>query len=375
MLSISKIDTSSKSQVKDFIQFHYQLYSGCKQWVPPFRSDIALMLNRDKHPFYEHSDADFFVARRKNEIVGRIGVMEVKPFNQYHDVRKAQFYLFDTVNDLQVAQCLFDAAFDWCRKRGLDTMIGPKGFSLFDGYGIQIEGFEHRQMMTMMNYNFDYYPKLMESMGFGKEVDFVSCYLPGDKFNLPEKVSEIARRVRERGKFRVLNFTSKRALLKYAKKIGDAYNKTFVNNWEYYPQTEREINQVIDQVILVANPRLIKLIEYNDEVVGFLFGFPDVSAALQRHDGKINPISVADILLEMKRSRFVSLNGAGVLPEYHGRGGNALMYDEMVKTIRDFKYDNAELTQVAETAKQMRQDLITAGGSAYKNHRVFNHAV
>ena len=375
MLSISKVDTSSKSQVKDFIQFHYQLYSGCKQWVPPFRSDIALMLNRSKHPFYEHSDADFFVARRKNEIVGRIGVMEVKPFNQYHDVRKAQFYLFDAVDDQQVAECLFDAAFDWSRKRGLDTMIGPKGFSLFDGYGIQIEGFEHRQMMTMMNYNFPYYPELMEKMGFEKEVDFVSCYLPGDKFNLPEKVVEIARRVRERGKFRVLNFTSKRALLKYAKKIGDAYNKTFVNNWEYYPQTEREINQVIDQVILVANPRLIKLIEYNDEVVGFLFGFPDVSAALQRHDGKINPISVADILLEMKRSRFVSLNGAGVLPEYHGRGGNALMYDEMVKTIRDFHYDNAELTQVAETAKQMRQDLITAGGSAYKNHRVFNHAV
>lgn len=375
MVSIEKIDTSSKSQVNAFVQFHYDLYKGHPQWVPPFYSDIKAMLNRDKHPYYEHSDADFFVAKRNGEIVGRIALLETKPFNTYHQTRKANFYLFDCIDDQETANCLFDAAFDWSRKRGLDLLIGPKGFSLFDGYGIQIEGNEYRQMMTMMNYNYPYYSKLVETIGFEKEVDFVSCHLPMETFQIPEKIREIAVRVKERGKFKVQNFQSKRELLKYVKRIGEAYNKTFVNNWEYWPMTEREIKYIVDTIITIAVPQLIKLMTYNDEVVGFLFGFPDISAALQRQGGKITPWGLADIMIDLKRTKMVSLNGAGVLPEFHGRGGNALMYYEMEKTIRDFKYNDGELTQVAESASQMRKDLITAGGVPYKNHRVYRRAV
>lgn len=375
MIDIQKVDTGSPKQVNQFVQFHYDLYSKHEQWVPPFYSDIKAMLNRKKHPFYEHSDGDFFIARRNGEVVGRICVLENKPFNKYHDTRKANFYLFDSLDDQEVANSLFEAAFDWSKKRNLDTMVGPKGLSLFDGYGMVVEGFEHRQMMTMMNYNYPYYPKLMESMGFEKEVDFVSCYLAKENFRIPEKAREVARRVAERGKFKVLNFRTKRELLRYAKKIGEAYNKSFVKNWEYWPMTEREIQYVVDTILLVALPRLIKLIEYNDEIVGFLFGFPDISRALKRQGGKLNPISIADILLELNRTDMVSLNGAGILPEYQGRGGNALMYYEMEKTLLDSKYKHGELTQVAETAVQMRKDLITAGGVPYKNHRVFRRVI
>lgn len=377
MISIEKVDTSSKSQVNDFVMFHYNLYAGTPQWVPPFISDIKTMLNRNKHPFYEHSDADFFIARNGKEIVGRIAVLENKAFNRYHDTRKANFYLYDCVDDNEVNSCLFDAAFDWCKKRGLDTMIGPKGFSLFDGYGIQIQGNDRRQMMTMMNYNFPYYQGLVEKLGFEKEVDFVSCYLSKEHFHVPEKIREVARRVEERGKFKIINFRNKRELISYAKRIGVAYNKTFVNNWEYWPLTDREIKYVLDTVILVAIPELIKIITYNEEVVGFLFGFPDISKALQRHGGKITPWGIADILWALNHTDWISLNGAGVLPELHGRGGNALMYYEMEKTMNNsrYNYQHGELTQVAETAVQMRKDLITAGGEAYKNHRVFRRAV
>lgn len=378
MISVQKLDTSSKGQVNEFVEFHYRLYKDNPQWVPPFKDDIRTMLNRNKHPYYEHSDADFFVARRGSEVVGRIAVLENKPFNVYHNTKKAAFYLFDVVDDQDVANHLFDAAFDWSRKRGLDTLIGPKGFSLFDGYGIQIEGYEHRQMMTMMNYNFPYYSTLVENMGFGKEVDFVSCYLSAQNFQIPEKVREVARRVAERGKFKVLNFNKKSDLVKVANKIGDAYNKTFINNWEYWPMTEREIKYIVDTILIVAIPQLIKLITYNDDIVGFLFGFPDISAALQRHGGNITPwnvIGLADILIDLRRTKIISLNGAGVLPEFHGRGGNALLYAEMEKTLHTSNYQHGELTQVAETASQMRKDLITAGGVPYKNHRVYRREI
>jgi hypothetical protein len=375
MFTIHKVDTGSKAQVEEFVQFHYRLYAGHPQWVPPFISDIKAMLNRNKHPFYEHSDADFFVIKQKGEVVGRIGLLENKAYNRYHDKRTANFYLYDCIDDQEAANCLFDTAFDWCRKRNLDVLVGPKGLSLFDGYGIQIEGYEHRQMMTMMNYNFPYYVKALEHIGFEKEVDFVSCYLSPEKFVMPEKAREVARRVSERGKFKVVNFKNKRELVRYADRIGDAYNKTFVNNWEYWPLTQREIKYVLDSILLVAIPNLIKIITYNEDVVGFLFGFPDVSKALQRHGGKITPWGIADIMLELKRTKWISLNGAGVLPEFQGRGGNALMYYEMERTLLDYKYHHAELTQVAESASQMRKDLITAGGLPYKNHRVYRRAV
>src|SRR5258708_5526305 len=200
MVNIQPVDTNDKHQVKKFVKFYYDLYRDCPQWAPPLFMDSYLALNRKKHPFFQHSEADFFIALRGDKVVGRICVGENKPFNNYHKTKKAQFYYFDLIDDLEVAQALFQAAAAWARQRGLDTLVGPKGLSPFDGYGILIEGYEQRQMMTMTNYNFSYYKTLIEAVGFEKEVDFVSCYLPADAFKIPERVERIAQRGLERGK-------------------------------------------------------------------------------------------------------------------------------------------------------------------------------
>jgi len=376
MVTIQLVDTNNKSQAKKFVYFYYDLYRDCPQWVPPLYIDAYLPLNRKKHPFFEHSDADFFLALRDGKVVGRICAGVNKRFNDYHKTKKAQFYFFDSIDDLEVAKALFDAAFDWARQRGLDTMIGPKGLSPFDGYGILVEGFEHRQMMTMMNYNYAYYPKLMEALGFEKEVDFVSCYLPSDAFKIPERVEKIAKRVMERGKLSVKNFKSKKELVSWAQRIGETYNKTFIDNWEYYPFTQGDIDYAVQNVFMVADHRLIKLIMHGDDIVGFLFAFPDASGALQRAKGNLFPFGLIDLLIDMKRTTTVAGNGMGVLPEFQGTGGNALLYYEMGKTMLEFKqFKFVEMTQVAETTHQMRADLKNLNGVEYKNHRVYRKAV
>jgi len=376
MLSIEKIDTNDKVQIKRFVDLPYRLYKDCPQWVPPLFLDAYLPLNRKKHPFFEHSEADFFLAVRDGEVVGRICAANNKLFNEYHKTRKAHFYGFESIDDLDVARGLFAAVTDWAKERGLDTVIGPKGLSPFDGYGILVEGFEHRQMMTMMNYNYDYYPKLMAALGYEKEVDFVSCYLPADSFKIPERVERIAKRVLERGDLWVKQFKSKRELVQWAPRIGYAYNKAFIHNWEYYPFTEGDVKYAVDNVFMIADRRLIKLIMYKDEIVGFLFAFPDVSDALQRVGGRLFPFGIVDILLEMKRTKTISGNGMGILPEFQGKGGNALLYYEMGKTVLGFnQFQHVEMTQVAETTRQMRADLKNLNGVEYKNHRVFCKAV
>jgi GNAT superfamily N-acetyltransferase len=371
MLSIRKIDTSSKKDTKRFVEFPYKLYRDCPQWVPPLFLDAYMFLNRTKHPFYEHSDADFFVAESDGKVVGRVATMENKPYNKYHNKKTANFYLFDCIDDQAVASALFERAFDWARARGLTQVVGPKGFGPLDGYGIQIEGFEHRQMMTMMNYNYAYYPKLVEALGFRKEVDFVSCYLNRDTFKFPARVHSIADRVQQRGTLSVKRFANKKELVAWGPRIGKAYNNAFVNNWEYYPLSEREVEFVIDNIMVIADPKLIKVITHGEDIVGFLFAFPDVSSALQRARGRLFPFGLIDLLLEVRRTKWVAVNGAGVLPKFQGRGGNALMYSEIDKNLREFQFEHGDLTQVAESARDMRRDLENLGGRPYKNHRVY----
>ena len=376
MLSIEKVETRNKAQVRRFVELPHRLYRDCPQWVPPLNLDAYNQLNPQKHPFYEHSDVEFFLAVRDGRDVGRIAAIENRPFNQYHNSKEADFYFFECENDPEAAAALFQTVFDWARARGLDCAVGPKGLGPLDGYGIQVLGFEHRQTMTMLSYNYPYYQELIEAQGFVKEVDFVSCYLPADQFQIPERVERIARRAAERSGLAVKKFKNKKELVSWADRIGDAYNKAFVNNWEYFPFTKREIDFVVENIMTVADHRLIKIVTHGDEAVGFLFAFHDVSAALQRARGRLNPFTLADLLLEMRRTKTVAVNGMGILPEYHGKGGNALLYSEMGRTLLEFRqFSHVEMTQVAESAEQMRADLRNLNGVEYKNYRVYRKAL
>lgn len=372
MITIHKIDTKSKKEVNEFVDLPFRLFKDVPQWVPPLKSGVRDVLNRNKHPYHEHSDADFFVAKDGDEVVGRIAILENKVYNKYHNKKQASFYLYDSVDDQEVANKLFECAFDWSHKRGLEYFLGPKGFSPFDGYGFQIDGFQHRQMMNMMNYNRADYPGFMEKLGFTKVVDWVSCYAEIEKFNMPEKVRKVADRVREKGTFKVHQFKTKSELAKFVPLIGQAYNKTFTNNWEYYPLTQKEVDWAFKDLTLVAIPDLMKIITHNDEIVGFLLAFPDISAAFQRHPkGVLTPAMLVDLQREITRSDWIDFNGVGVLPEYHGLGGDALLFDEIEKTAKSHHFIHGELTNIAETAVQMRKNLENLGVKPYKNHRIF----
>jgi len=375
MITVEKIDTSSKAQIRRFVRVPFRLYANDAHWVPPVLIDNEAQLDKQNFPFYEHSEADFFVAVRDGQDVGRVAAIHNRRFNQHHVTHKAQFYFLESEDDAEVVQRLFERVFEWAQARRLDTVIGPKGLGPLDGYGLLVDGFDRRQMMTMMNYNQPYLPRLVEGLGFTKEVDFVSCFADSDTFVFPEKVHQISEKVQQHGTLRVQNFHTIRELKAWAGRIGQAYNKAFINNWEYYPLTEREIAFVVKNLETIADPELIKIIVHDQDVVGFLFAFPDVAAALQRSGGRLLPFGLADMLIEMRRTEWVAVNAAGVLPEFQGRGGNALLYTEMEKTVRKRNFKHAALYQVAETAVNMRRDLENVGGIRYKNHRVYTREI
>jgi hypothetical protein len=371
MIEIIKVDT--KALRKEFVEFQYELYRDCKQFVPPFKTDIYAMMNEKKHPFYDHSISEFFLAKRDGKVVGKLSMLINRPFNEYHGTKDSEFYLFDCIDDQEVANALFDLATRWTLEHGMNRIVGPKGYGPLDGYGIQVEGFEHRQMMNMMNYNYPYYHQLVENYGFVKEVDFVSSYVRLEEFVLPEKIKKAMEIARNRGSLTILSFENKKEIYKWKASLRDAYNKSFVHNWEYYPLTDRELTYVVDNAMAFVLPKMVKfIVNKENEVVGFVLPFPDASAAMQKIKGKLGPVEILRLLRELKRTEWLDFNGIGILPEYQGMGGNALLMGALESAARENpRFVHAELTQVAETATQMRKDLSNLGVRFYKNHRVY----
>ena len=374
MVEIRLVDTENKKQVKEFVQFHYDLYKNCPQWVPPFRNDIEIMLNKKKHPFYEHSDADFFTAWKDGKIVGRTAVLNNTSYNEYHKQNSGDIFLFDSIDDQEVANALFDAAGDWAKKHGLDKLKGPKGFSLFDGYGVLVEGFDRRQSMNFSCYNFPYYQKLYESYGFYKINEYVTMLADVDDFQLPEKVYKVADIVKKRGKLKIKTYSNKAEIKKDASRIAQMYFDSFKNNWEYFPMTQREFDFFVDNVLTFVVPGLLRFItDENDDIVGFLVNFPDVSAAMQRHSGSLlNPALLVDLVLEMKKTNCCAMNGLGLLEKYHKSGGNALLYCSMMDIMKDYpQFKYVEAVQMAESAHEVQQEMATLGLKPIKRHRVY----
>jgi GNAT superfamily N-acetyltransferase len=369
MTSIHKVNTTEPRDVKRFVQFQFDLYRENAQWVPPIVSSAYKQLNRERHTFYQHSEADFFLALQGDEVVGRLAVLEPRKRNSYRNRNGAFFYLFEAVEDIEVARALFAAGFDWARGRGLDEISGPDGFLPGDSLGILVKGFEHRPAMGIV-YNHSYYDEFVKDSGFAKQTDYYSCYAPGD-MEMPERFCRVAEKMKERRGFKVLQFRNKAELRAMAPKVVEAYNAAFADNREFIPMTGPDAERIANRLIDMTLPHLVKVVAKDDLIVGFALGFPDVSAALQRCKGRLYPLGWAMLLLEARRTKWINFNGGGVLPEYRGLGVNAVMYYEMVKTVQEHGFDHADIVQINEQNYKMVQEMEALGVEVYKIHRLY----
>jgi hypothetical protein len=372
---VRKIDTSRARDVRQFIRFPFDLYEDCAQWVPPLIPEMKLALNRSRYPFYRNSEADYYVVESEGQTLGRIAAIENRPYNAYHGTKVAFFYYLDVVNDVQVSRVLFDAAFEWARARGLDAMYGPNGLLRYDGHGLLVEGFEHRPSLGLA-YNYAYYGDLVEDAGFAKSHDYLSGHMARG-YDLPERFYDIAERVKERRGYEVRTFTRKSELLALAPALHRIYEEAFVQVWGYYPVEQQEIETLIRRIATIADPRMIKVVLKDEEPIGFIIAYPDITAAVQRTKGRLWPLGWIQLMRERRRTEWVTFNGVGVLPKYQGMGANALLYTELAKTFmtKDSQFLHGDYVQVAETNLPSLGDAIAMQMEWFKRHRVYKRAL
>ncbi|MBN1992449.1 MAG: hypothetical protein JW953_07065 [Anaerolineae bacterium] len=373
-MPVRKIDAACQKDVRQFVEFPFDLYKDCSLWVPPLVSSVKHALNREKHPFYRHSAADFFVAEHNGQTLGRVAVLNNRNYNAFRRANTAFFGYFDAVEDTAVAQALFDAAFDWAKEQGLQTMVGPRGVLASEGGGILVEGFEYLPAMGIA-YNFPYYDHLLSACGFEKDTDYVSGLLPGD-YALDERFFKLAERAKTRRGFRVKKFRNKAELRAWVPRAIEAHRRAFENTHTYFPPTREETALIVDTLLSVAEPELIKLVLKDDDIVGFVAAYRDLSPGLQKAGGRLWPFGWFYIWQERSRAKRLNINGLGLLPEYRGLGVNTILYTELQKTVQTHPVEQMEIIQIEEgNAKSLAEMKAIGGMTWYKRHRSYQRAL
>ena len=381
-MHITQLNLNNKKQVDDFLRLPFSIYRDIPQWVPPLQIDERLRLSPQRFPFYKHSQASFFIAYESGtdarpvptHPIGRLAILDNHRYNEYNKTKTAFFYLFECENNQEAATALFNVAFEWARARGLENITGPKGFTPLDGFGLLVKGFEHRPAFGLP-YNPAYYVDLIEAQGFVKDGESVSGYL-GTNIQFPPRIHQLAERLAQRRGLRIARCNTRDDLRALVPHLKELYNDSLEGTTGNTPLTDEEINSMANQLIWLADPKLIKMVMKDDKIVGFLFAYPDISAALQKSRGRLFPFGWLTLFLELRRTDWININGAGLLPEYRGSGGTAILYSEMFKSVSENpRYRHAEVVQIGVENENMQREMENFGVDFYKIHRTYTRTL
>jgi hypothetical protein len=366
-----QINTEDKKSVQNFIKLPFTIYKFIPQWIPPLEGDVSKALDRNRNPFFRHSDAAFFLTlNAEDQPIGRLAVIDNRNYNEYNHERTAFFWYFECINDFNVSHQLFQNATDWVKQRGLNQVIGPKGFTALDGLGLLVKGFDYQPAFGIP-YNPKYYMDFVEGEGFQISNDIVSGYMSGD-FQFPEKILKAAELIKKRKGLSVARFKHRSDLLSLVSKLKDLYNGALIGTSGNTPLTDDEARSMANQILWLADPRFIKILMKGDDPVGFLFAYPDISAAVKRQNGKLFPFGWIDIFKEMQATKWININGAGILEEYRGMGGTAILFSEMYKSIVEGHFQHADIVQIGIENDRMQNELRSLGVKFYKTHRMYH---
>jgi GNAT superfamily N-acetyltransferase len=363
----------SSGDLGTFIDLPYRLHADDPVWVPPFRRDVGLHLSRDKNPFFEHGAAEYFLAEREGAAVGRIAAITNRLHNETHGDRVGFFGFFECIDDQAVADGLLEAAAGWLRDHGHDGLRGPASFSVNDECGLLVEGFGLPPTL-MMPHNPPYYPGLLEGAGLSKAKDLwvyragsMDRYVP-----VPERLSRGTELIAKRMgvTLRALDMSDFAAEVERVQQI---YNAAWELNWGFVPMTDAEIRHLAQQFKPVVIPELVPFAEKDGEIIGFGLAIPDLNQVLgSNRSGRLFPAALQVLWAlwrrKIRRARIVLL---GVLPEYRGKGIDAMLYHWIWTKARERQIYWGEAGWILEDNPAMNAALEKMTFSRYKTYRLY----
>lgn len=371
-IEIRKVET--KRDLKRFIRFNYELYKDNPYSVPDLYEDMLDTFSPEKNPAFEFCEADYFLAYREGKIVGRVAAIINRRANETWGKQAVRFGWIDFIDDEEVSRALIETVSQWGHERSMTEIEGPLGFTDMDAEGMLIEGFEELSTIATI-YNYPYYPKHMERLGFEKAADWVErkIYIPDA---IPEKHQRIADIVSRKYDLRIRKLHNKKEAFENntAHRIFKLVNEAYAPLFGYSQMTEKQIDGYVKQYIPILNMRMVTLVEDSEgEIVAVGISMPSLARALQKAHGKLFPFGWWHLLkaLKWKRDEMLDLLLIAVRPDYQGKGANALLFTDLIPVYQQLGFKYAESNPELEVNGKVQSQWQYFENEQHKRRRCF----
>ena len=366
---LSVLSVSPRSDgMEAFIRLPWSIYEGDDAWVPPLLRDMRTMMDPQRHPFYEHSEVQAFLALRDGRPIGRVAAIHNRRHVEFQGESTGFFGFYECARDEEGSSALLDAAAAWLRERGLKAMRGPASFSTNEQAGLLVEGFEDPPAV-MMPYNPPYYAEQLETYGLEPVKTLVAYFLYGE--TAPEYLVRAAGIVERRTGVRVRSL-SMRDFSRDLEIIRDLYNSAWERNWGFVPMTDAEIDHMAKELKPIVDPRLTLIAEdAENRPVGFALALPDFNQVLKHLNGRLFPFGVLKALWLRRKIDRLRVLTLGVGPDYRGKGLDALFYLGIFRGGNSQGILQGEFSWVLEDNVLMRRALERMGAHVYKRYRLY----
>ncbi|HVU89531.1 MAG TPA: hypothetical protein VHD36_19540 [Pirellulales bacterium] len=370
MAGIEVAPVTNAADLRAFIDLPWSIYPRNSNWVPPLKSEVRHILDRDKHPFWKFAERELFLARRHGKTVGRIAAIVDPNYNRFHEERMGAFGFFECFNDSEAAAALFDAARSFARDKKMSFVRGPLNPSTNYEIGALIDGFEHPPVV-MMPWNLPYYNELIESTGFAKEKDLLAFYIGPNDFPA-ERTERLAKVIVKRNNISLRcadkrNYAGEMALIK------EIYHASWERSWGFVPMTDDEINEMGRNLQRFADLDLVFFIYHGDDPAGLAVILPDINPILKLFNGRIGPIGLAKMLLFGRRRHGWRGTVFGFKEQYRKLGLPLVAFDYCNRVLRDPRKRSSflELGWNLEDNKDINRFDTDVGGKIYKRYRIY----
>ena len=350
-MSVTIKTVSSVKDFKTFARFANRLYKGNKYYVPSMPMDDLSTFSKEKNAAFEFSDAEFYLAYKDGEVVGRVAAIINHKANEAWKVKQVRFGWIDFIDDMEVSAALLDAVIEFGRKAGMTQIVGPLGFTDFDPEGMLVDGYDRLGTMALI-YNHPYYPEHMKKHGYYKETGWLEY-----RITIPETVSErhkqIAESVMERYGLTIKKKTRRQIKKeRYGQKLFKLINETYCVLYGYSLLSEKQIDQYVGLYLSLIDTEMLTFVENAEgELIAAGISIPSLSEALQKCNGEIFPFGWWHLLKAMflKKPDTLDLLLIGVRPDYQNKGINSIMILDLVARYNRLGFRYAETNAMLET--------------------------
>ena len=360
---------TTEREKTDFIQFPYSHYSEDQYWVPPLIMEQKKLLNEDKNPFYENAEIRLFLAYRNDKPAGRIAAIIDHRYNEFHDTKTGFFGFFESIDQQSTANLMVRVATDWLRNQGMEDVLGPTNPGMMDEIGILVDGFD-KYPAILLPYHKPYYDKLLKEAGFEKAQDLLTYDVNQDGVD-----RERMNRAMQIVKKRLPEITIRKIRLKKIKDeikiIREIYNAAWKNNWGFIPLTEAEFDYMASDLKMIVNDNFAHIAEVNGKPIAFSVALPDYNQILRDMDGKLFPTGWMKILWNRKKINKIRTALMGVIPEFQGKGVDALLHREAIENGLKEDFYSSEIGWILESNVQMNRVAEKIGGTHDKTYRMY----